>query len=128
MKKITLLLLLLLILHLAHVIEEIFGNAWFIAKDYGGINNFIIIMAILYLSSLLFFYFFISNVKFSFYLVFAYTIILILDGFDHIIKIIILKKYFNGAAGVFTGIGFIIIGFTLIYHLKKEMPKITTSR
>ena len=119
MKKIILLLLLLLFLHLAHIIEEIFGNAWFIEKVYGGINNFIIIMSILYLISFLFFYLFISHVKFSFYLIFIYIAILIFDGFDHIIEILVLKKYFDGAAGVFTGIGFIIIGFLSLYYLKE---------
>ena len=122
MKKIILLLLLLLFLHLAHIIEEILGNAWFIEKVYGGINNFIIIMSVLYLISFLFFYLFIRNVRFSFYLIFIYIVILILDGIDHIIEIIVLRKYFDGAAGVFTGIGFIIIGFLSLYYLKKYKP------
>ena len=119
MKKTTFLILLLLILHLAHIIEEIFGNAWFIEKFYGGINNFIIITGILFLISLLFCYLFIINAKFSFYLIFIYSVILILDGFDHIIEIIVLKKYFNGVAGVFTGIGFIIIGLLFLRSLKE---------
>ena len=120
MKKTTFLILLLLLIHLAHIIEEIFGNAWFIEKIYGGINNFIIIMSILYLISFFFFYLFLNNVRFSFYLIFVYIVILILDGFDHIIEIIILKKYFDGAAGVFTGIVFIIIGFLSLYYLKER--------
>ena len=119
MKKTTFLILLLLLTHLVHIIEEIFGNAWFIEKVYGGINNFIIIMTILYLISFLFFYLFVRNVRFSFYLVFIYIVILILDSFDHIIEVIILKKYFDGAAGVFTGICFIIIGFLSLYYLKE---------
>ena len=119
--KITMFLLLfLLILHFVHIIEEIAGDAWFIADVYGSTKTFIIIMIVLYIIPLIFFYLFLNNNKFAFYLIFIYISIMILDGIVHVIEMIIMKKYINGAAGLFSGIGFIIVGLLLFHYLRKE--------
>ena len=120
-KKSIILFAILLFLQIAHNLEEIFGNAWFIESMYGGLRNFVLIMIILFIIPLIIFYFVVNNKKAAYPLALIYACIMILDGLIHIIETFIFKKYFNGSAGLFTGIFFIIIGTMLVYPLKKEM-------
>ena len=118
-KKIFLLFTILLFLHVLHILEEILGRAWFIDGMYGGLKNFIIWMAVLFVIPLVFFYLAL-NKKISPYYIILYAGVMIIDGLTHIVEFIISKKYFDGSAGLYTGIGFIIVGIPLIYNLKKE--------
>lgn len=120
-KKSIILFAILLFLQIAHILEEIFGNAWFIESMYGGLRNFVLIMIISFIIPLIIFYFVVNNKKVAYPLTLIYVSIVLLDGLIHIIETFIFKKYFNGSAGLFTGIFFIIIGIMLIYHLKKDM-------
>ena len=119
-RKIILLFTILLFLHILHILEEILGRAWFIDIIYGGLKNFIILMVILFIIPLVFFYLALKKKKFSYYAIYIYAGIMIIDGLIHIVEFIIYRKYFNGSAGLFTGIGFVIVGIPLIYNLKKE--------
>ena len=120
-KKSIILFAILLFLQIAHNLEEIFGNAWFIEDVYSGLRNFVLVMIILFIIPLFLFYFVVKNRKIAYPLSLIYGSIMILDGLTHIIETFIFKKYFNGSAGLFTGIFFIIIGTMLVYPLKKEM-------
>ena len=120
-KKSILLFAVLLLLQIAHIFEEILGNAWFIEELYGSLRNFILVMIILFIIPLFLFYFFLKNRKLAYPLILIYVSIMLLDGLIHIIETLIFKKYFNGSAGLFTGIFFIIVGTMLIYYIKKEM-------
>ena len=119
-KKSILLFATLLFLQVIHILEEIFGNAWFIEDIYGGLRNFVLIMIILFIIPLLIFYFVVKNKKLAYPLSLIYASIMILNGLTHIIETLIFKKYFNGSAGLFTGIFFVIVGQMLIYYFKKE--------
>ena len=118
--KPILLFTILLFLHILHILEEILGRAWFINGIYGGLKNFIIWMVILFIIPLVFFYLALKKKKVSYYAIYIYAGVMIIDGLTHIIEFIIYKKYFDGSAGIFTGIGFVLIGIPLIYNLKKE--------
>ena len=118
-KKIILLFTILLFLYILHILEEILGRAWFIDGIYGGLKNFIILMVMLFIIPLIFFYLDLKKKKFSYYAIYIYAGVMIIDGLIHIVEFIIYRKYFNGSAGLFTGIGFVIVGIPLIYNLKK---------
>mgnify|MGYP001590909522 CR=1 FL=1 len=119
-KKSILLFATLLFLQVMHILEEIFGNAWFIEDMYGGLRNFVLVMVMGFIISLFIFYFVVKNKKLAYPLSLVYASIVILDGLIHIIETLVLKKYFNGSAGLFTGIFFVIVGPMLIYYFKKE--------
>ena len=121
-KSIVLMLAILLITHIAHVIEEILGKAWFIDDYYGGLNNFIMVMLMLFLIPLVIIYFVLKQKSWAYYLSIIYASVMILDALTHIVDAIIYKKYYHGSAGVFTGIIFIIIGSLLIYFIIEEIP------
>src|SRR3989344_824004 len=63
---------LLLLVHGLHLIEEVFGNAYFIEAVYGGIQNFLIVNIILLIIPAVLFYFVSKRQKIAVYLAFAY--------------------------------------------------------
>ena len=121
MAKIFIYYILLLLFHILHVVEEIFGNAYFIESFYGGLRNFLLIMILLWAIPAILFYFLLKRNKAAIYLSLVYSIIMIIDGMDHIIEFFIIGKYFNGAAGLFTGIIFLPLGILLIVSLRREL-------
>lgn len=121
MAKIFVYYILLLLFHILHVVEEIFGNAYFIESFYGGLRNFLLIMILLWVIPAILFYFLLKRNKAAIYLSLIYSIIIIIDGLDHIIEFFIIGKYFNGAAGLFTGIIFLPLGILLIISLRREI-------
>ena len=121
MAKIFVYYILLLLFHILHVVEEIFGNAYFIESFYGGLRNFLLIMILLWVIPAIILYFLLKRNKTAIYLSLIYSIIIIIDGLDHIIEFFIIGKYFNGAAGLFTGIIFLPLGILLIISLRREI-------
>ena len=112
--------LLLIVLQALHVLEEVWGGAYFIYAIYGGIEIFLLIMTLLFLPPLLLFYFVYQKKRWAYSLSFVYAGILILDGLDHIIELILLRAYFHGAAGLYTGILLMMTGVVFIYSLWKD--------
>ena len=110
-RKVIILYIPILFIHLIHIIEEILGKAYFIESIYKGVGIFLTINLVLLIVSIGLFYFVIIRKPIAYYLSLLYVFIMILDGLDHII---------NNYPGLYTGIGFVIIGIPLIYHLNKE--------
>lgn len=97
--------LLLIVLQAIHVLEELVGNATFIDSVYGGKVNFLFIMSLLLLIPIFLTYAFaVKNKKWAFYLLYVYGAVMVIDGISHIIQ----KE-----AGVYSGIGFIIVGILI---------------
>ncbi len=115
----VLIFILLLVIQAVHVFEEIINNAYFISSFYGGLNNFLIAMSILWLIPLILLYGVFSGKKIAYYLSFVYITIIIIDGLDHLIR---------NYAGLYTGILFIIIGPTLALYLLKELKNLKGSK
>lgn len=124
MHKIIYYYLLILIVHALHILEEISGNAYFIESFYGGLSIFSLVMLILFLIPVIIFYFLIKNKKFSYYLAIAYSVIIILDGFSHIIEPLVMDKSLV-FAGTYTGIIFIPLGILLIYEARKQIKHLS---
>ena len=119
--KIIILYLLLLLFHIAHVFEEVWGRFWIMDSIFG-LGWFLIINWLLLCIPFVFFYLVLNEKRWAYILSIVYAGIMILNGVVHNIATIVTGRYFGGFAGGFTGIGLIIIGLALIYYLKRYLP------
>lgn len=115
-----LLYLLILVWHIAHIFEEIWGRFWLI-NLVGGLGWFLLLNWVLFGIPVALFYFVLLGKRWAYYLSIFYTSIMILNGIGHNIATLVTGRYFNGFAGGFSGILFIVIGPFLIYYLLKGM-------
>jgi len=119
-RRIILLYLLLMLVHLAHIFEEVLAG--FLAIEYfGGVGNFLIINWILYACVLLIFYLILQERPTGFKFGLIYAVIMTLNGLGHNVATLITGRYFDGFAGGFTGIALIILGPILFLNILKEM-------
>src|SRR3989344_8425353 len=99
-----------IVFHAMHIIEELWGNAWFITSLYRNAQNFLIINTALWLIPLLLLYFIWRKKQWAYRLVAIYGIVMVTDGLEHWASWWLRGQYFDGAAGAFTGIGLLIGG------------------
>jgi hypothetical protein len=119
--KVILLYLLMLVGHVAHFLEEIWGRFWLI-DAFLGLGWFLVANWVLFCIPVIAFYFVLRDKRWAFYLGMIYAGIMILNGAGHNIATIVTGRYFGGFAGGYTGIGLLLIGPPMIYHLRKGMP------
>ena len=100
---------------MAHVFEEIWGRFWILNKI--GLGLYLTINCVLFCIPVILFYFVINNKRWACKLSNIYAGFMVLLGIGHNIATIITGKYFDGFAGGYTGIGFLIIGSAMIYYL-----------
>jgi hypothetical protein len=120
--KIIIFYLILLLLHVAHVLEEVWGM--FRAIEFFGFGGFLLANWVLLCIPFVFFYFLLNEKRWGYILCIVYAGIMFFNGLGHNIATIVTGKYFDGFAGGFTGIGFIIISPALIYYLLKDIKKV----
>jgi hypothetical protein len=118
--KIIILYLILLLFHIAHVLEEVWGR--FRAIEFYGFGWFLMANWVLLCIPVVFFYYLLNEKRWAYILSIVYAGIMILNGLGHNIATIVTGRYFGGFAGGFSGIGFIIITPFLIYYLSKKIP------
>lgn len=118
--KIIILYLLLLLFHIAHVLEEVWGR--FRAIGFFGFGGFLVANWVLICIPFVFFYYFLNEKRWGYILSIVYAGIMFFNGLGHNIATIVTGRYFGGFAGGFSGIGFIIICPFLIYYLSKNIP------
>ena len=111
--------LLILINHVAHVFEEVWGRFWIMDKV--GTGFYLTGNWLLFCIPVILFYFVLNNNSWAYKLSVVYAGFMALQGIGHNIITIITGKYFDGFAGGFTGIGLIIIGAFLINYLLKGL-------
>ena len=111
--------LLLLINHVAHVLEEIWGRFWILDKV--GTGFYLTINWVLFCIPVILFYFVLLNNLRAYKLGIVYAVFMALQGIGHNMVTIITGKYFDGYAGGYSDIGLIIIGTLLIYYLLKGL-------
>ena|SRR3989338_9608618 len=114
----------LLIIHFIHIIEELLGNVYFIDSIYGGLKWFLVINISLWIIPLIIF--FLEDKKYYYKLILCYAVIMVLDGLDHIIKLIIMQKSYEG--GLLTGIALLIIGIIIIKKIIDQKKGKETNR
>jgi hypothetical protein len=117
--KVVIIYLLLLISHVAHVFEEVWGRFWLIEKV--GLGKYLSINLLLFCIPVLLFYFVLNDKRWAIKISIAYAGFMALQGIGHNAAAIISGRYFNGFAGGYTGIGLAIIGTMLVYFLLKDI-------
>ena len=117
--KVIVFYLIMLIIHVAHVFEEIWGRFWLLNKV--GLGLYLTINCLLFCIPVILFYFILMNKRWAYMVSVLYATFMILQGVGHIIATIISGKYFDGFAGGYTGISLLIIGSALNYHLLKGL-------
>lgn len=119
-QKFTRYYVLLWFFHLLHIIEELIGNAWFIQSVYKTMQNFFIINLVLWIMPIFLLYFRNTKNRKIYKLFFLYPVIMVIDGIDHIITLIVTGNYLQGSAGVITGTLLIVVGILTIQSLWKK--------
>ena len=110
----------MLILQLAHLFEEIWGQFRGI-EILGGLGWFLVLNWVLFFVVLTIFYFILLKKRWAYYIGMIYAGIMILNGIVHNIATMVTGKYFGGYAGGYSGLGLIVIGPILIYFLRKGL-------
>jgi len=123
-KRIILLYLVVVIFHVAHILEETGGQFWLI-RVLGGLSIFLFVNWILFLIPMFLFYFVILDRRWAYYLSAVYVVIMIFNGIGHNMGALISKRYFNGYAGGFSGFGLVLSGIPLLYFLLLNLRKRT---
>jgi hypothetical protein len=116
-KKIIILYLIMLVGHLAHIFEEIWGRFWILNKI--GLGLFLMINWGLFCIPVILLYFVMNNKRWAYKLGIVCAAFMALQGIGHNLGTIITGKYFDGFAGGFSGIFLLIIGLPLVYYLWK---------
>lgn len=119
--KVILFYLLMLVGHLAHVFEEIWGRFWLMDAVFG-LGWFLVVNWVLFCIPIVLFYFVLREKRWAFYLSMIYAGVMILNGVGHNIAMMVTGWYFGGFAGGHAGIALILIGPPLISYLWKGMP------
>ena len=115
--------ILMLLMHIAHVFEEVWGH--FRAIDVmGGLGRFLIVNWILLSLVAFLLYFIIRGSRAAYNLGILYAAVMIVNGIGHNVATLVTGEYFGAFAGGFSGIGLILVGPPLIYYLQKEKPRI----
>jgi hypothetical protein len=115
--KVIIFYLLMIINHVAHVFEEVWGRFWIL--NIVGLGIYLAINLILFCIPVLLFYFVLNDKRWAYKISIAYAGFMMLQGIGHNIATIVTGRYINGYAGGFTGLGLIIIGFAMIIYLLK---------
>ena len=119
--RVILLYLLMLIGHVAHVFEELWGRFWILNEV--GLGIYLAINWALFCIPVLLFYFVLNNKRWSYILSILYAGLMGLQGIGHNLAVIITGRYFNGFAGGYTGIALVVISLPVVYFLSKSIPK-----
>jgi hypothetical protein len=113
--------LLMLVVHVGHVLEEIWGRFW-IMNAALGLGWFLVVNWILFCIPVALFYGVLRGKRWAYTLSMVYAAIMILNGAGHNVATLVTGRYWDGFAGGVTGIGLILIGLSLLYLLRKEKP------
>ena len=119
--RVILLYLLMLVGHVAHVFEEVWGRFWILNKV--GLGMYLSINWALFCIPVLLFYFVLNNKRWAYILSILYAGFMGLQGIGHNVAAIITGRYFNGFAGGYTGIALLVISLPMVYFLFKSTPK-----
>lgn len=113
--------LLMLVGHVAHVFEEVWGRFWLMDAVYG-MGWFLVVNWVLFCIPTAIFYFVLQEKRWAYYLGMIYAGIMIANGIGHNAATILTGRYFGGFAGGYTGIGLALAGLPMLYYLWNRMP------
>jgi hypothetical protein len=119
--RVILFYLLMLLAHVAHVFEEVWGRFWLMDAVYG-LGWFLVVNWVLLCIPVVFFYFVMQAKRWAYYLSMIYAGVMIVNGIGHNVATIVTGRYFGGFAGGFSGIALVLIGLPMLCRLRKGMP------
>ena len=110
----------LLILHALHILEEVWGNAFFIRTWYRSFRVYLVLEITAYTIAVVLCYFTLRKNQLAHNVSYLYAGIMVFDGFYHGAILLSQGKYFGGGAGAVTGLGLITFGALLAHALWRE--------
>ncbi|MFQ6102327.1 MAG: hypothetical protein ACE5OS_14005 [Anaerolineae bacterium] len=119
--RVVLLYLLMLVGHVAHVLEEVWGRFWLI-DAVCGLGWFLVANWVLFCIPVVLFYFVLRGKRWAFHASMIYASIMLLNGVGHNVATIVTGRYWGGFAGGYTGVGLLFVAPPMIHYLRKEMP------
>jgi hypothetical protein len=112
--------LLMLLLHVAHVFEEVWGRFWIMNAIYG-LGWFLVANWVLLCIPVVIFYFYLQHQHWALIMSLVYAGAMMINGLGHILATLVTGKYFDGYAGGYIGAGLVLVGLLLMYNLFKEL-------
>jgi hypothetical protein len=112
--------LLMLLAHIAHVLEEVWGRFWILNKI--GLGVYLAGNAALFAIPIALLYGVMQRKRLAFQLSIVYAAFMGLQGIGHNVATIVSGRYHGGFAGGITGIAMLLISWPLIRQLIKAMP------
>ena len=119
--KVIPLFLLMLVAHVAHILEETWGRFWLIDAVYG-LGWFLAANWLLLCIPVVLLYFVLREKRPAYVLSMVYAVIMIFNGVGHNVATAVSGRYYGGFAGGYTGIGLLLIGMPMLYYLWQEKP------
>lgn len=113
--------LLMLVGHVAHILEEVWGGFWLMHAFFGQ-GWFLVVNWLLFCVPVTLFYYVLHERRWAYHMSILYAGFMILQGIGHNVATMVTGKYFGGFAGGYTGIAFLFIGPPLIYYLRIGTP------
>ena len=113
--------LLMLVVHVGHVFEEVWGRFWIMNAIYGP-GWFLVMNWILFCIPVSLFYGVLRDKHWAYALSMVYAVLMIFNSAGHNVATLVTGRYWDGFAGGVTGIGLIPIGLSMLYLLRKEKP------
>lgn len=111
-KKTISLYFLLLLVHFAHVLEEVWGH-FFIMGAIFGEGWFMAVNWALFSVPMVFFYFLLVGKKWAYWCGMGYAALMALNGLAHNLGWLVTGRYFGFAAGAVTGWALMVVGGAL---------------
>jgi hypothetical protein len=115
----VLLYLMLLLAHLAHILEEVWGHFQLMDRLFGE-GWFLVANWVLFCIPVFFFYNWLRGKKWARTWSLLYAGFMMANGFGHNIATAVTGRYKGGFAGGFSGIALFMIGFLLIRKILRE--------
>jgi phosphoglycerol transferase MdoB-like AlkP superfamily enzyme len=112
--------LLLLLAHVAHIMEEVWGRFWLMNAVYG-LGWFLVVNWVLFCVPVAILYFLLLGKRWAYFLGMGYAGLMVLNGIGHNVATIATGRYFDGFAGGYSGIALVLVGSLLLYALRQEL-------
>jgi len=113
--------LLMLLAHIAHVFEEVWGRFWILSRL--GLGGFLAVNWILISIPVAVFYFILRQKRWAYQLGLIYAGVMGVQGLGHNVATLVTGRYFGGYAGGFSGLALMVISWPLVRFLLKERPR-----
>jgi hypothetical protein len=110
----------MLLAHLGHVFEEIWGRFWILQRV--GLGWYLAINWALFSIPLALLFCVLNRKRLAYRLGVFYAGFMGLQGIGHNIAAIVTGRYFDGYAGGVSGIAMFLLAWPLIHALRKELP------